>query len=156
MNILINMIKDLFTSPKNVNSKCLIQVVNSILPPKGFLYLMWCGKIYIRNKNVSKFKGYSKSTQDTVLNHERIHVDQAKLVGSWIGYYLAYLWYWLVGLFTFKKKAAYYTNRFEVEAYANEKNLDYVVTMDNKYNLKNKRKLWIKHFKGWKTWLKTL
>lgn len=82
---------------------------------------MILGLIFVR-------EDVSKST----INHEKIHIRQMLELGI-IGFYLIYLIEWIYGLIKYKNKdLAYYNVSFEVEAYNEEDNLEY---------LKN-RKLW--------------
>jgi hypothetical protein len=63
---------------------------------------------------------FVENKRDRVLiNHEKIHYQQAKELFV-IGFYLWYLWEWI--------RRGYKKNRFEVEAYANEKDLNYLKT----------------------------
>lgn len=100
--------------------------------------MMWCGTIIQREDNAS----YINSQ---VVNHERIHLAQAKYKGSWVSFYLSYLWHW------FKHnpfaRSSYYLNKYEGEAYANDHNYQYMDRYDgsnlNKYDLG--RKYWRKY-----------
>ena len=63
-----------------------------------------------------------------MVNHERIHMLQAESFKTrYFGFYLVYLWYWIIGLFKFgvKENASYYNIPFEREAYKNEQNFEY-------------------------------
>lgn len=63
---------------------------------------------------------------ETVLNHETIHIHQQKELLV-IGFYLLYLFYYLIGYVKYKdKQMAYYMIPFEQEAYENDQNLDYL------------------------------
>jgi hypothetical protein len=69
----------------------------------------------------------SKEKQNHVLlNHEKIHIRQQLellILPFFLWYFLEYLYRW----FQFKnKKKAYLNISFELEAYKNEKNLDYL------------------------------
>jgi hypothetical protein len=58
--------------------------------------------------------------RDRVLvNHERIHYQQAKELLV-IGFYLWYLWEWI--------RRGYKNNMFEIEAYTHEKDLNHLKT----------------------------
>lgn len=88
--------------------------------------------IYLGNKTKRQIK--------ELKNHEMIHVaqveDEQKKYGKILGvivWYTKYLWYWLSGLlggfFTLKGKSsrrAYRDIPYEKEAYANEKDLEYL------------------------------
>ena len=106
---LLTIIKMLFKPIKNDDA---VKVVTmQYFPFKGYTAMMWCGTIIKRAE-------YAQHVDAITLNHERIHLAQAKLKGSWILFYLSYLWNWakhnpLV-------KSSYYLNKYEGEAYANE------------------------------------
>lgn len=76
-------------------------------PFKGYKAMSWCGKIITREYVIDKI----------TMNHERIHLEQALRYGSWIKYYLAYLWEWI--------RYGYSNNKFEIEAYTNQYNFNY-------------------------------
>ncbi len=69
---------------------------------------------------------------ETVLQHEKIHLAQQKEL--WIiGFWFLYVYYWLKGKYHGMNSAAAYLNiPFEIEAYANEQNSEYL-----KYRKKN-------------------
>lgn len=69
------------------------------------------------------------SISPRLLNHERIHTFQQREL-LFVGFYLAYVAEWLVRLVIAKGNnyKAYAAISFEREAYANEKNLDYLKT----------------------------
>ena len=61
------------------------------------------------------------------LNHEKIHIkQQAELL--LIGFYLLYAYYWLKAVLWYKldNHTAYMAIPFEIEAYDNEEDLDYL------------------------------
>ena len=63
---------------------------------------------------------------DRLINHESIHAAQYRELFV-IGFYLVYMWDFIVGFIKFKSgREAYYTIRFEKEAYANDHNLNYL------------------------------
>ena len=68
-----------------------------------------------------KKKGYTFT--DIQLNHERIHAQQQKEM-LLIPFFACYLLEWIFRAITGQK--AYRNLSFEREAYANEKNLDYI------------------------------
>lgn len=65
-----------------------------------------------------------KKNNPILINHERIHYKQCMELFI-IGFYLWYLWELLL--------YGYYNNRFEIEAYDNQNNLDYLKSR-KKYN----------------------
>ena len=97
----------------------MIIIKNNIIPFKGFKAITLWPFIFVR-------KGLSFGEID--LNHERIHGRQ-QLELALIGFYLIYFIEWIA--------KGYDYISFEIEAYKNEKNLDY---------LKNR-----KHYSMWKT-----
>ena len=134
-------------------------------PFKGYAYMMWCGRMVYRNDAIDRRqKEWITKAYKVSKNHETIHLMQAKMCGSWVKYYLKYLWEWLKGgPVMAPASAAYYTIPFEVEAYANEGNFGYPKNYDGsnlaKYTLKNRKKLY-KEVGGtsskWKAYVKTL
>lgn len=84
-------------------------------------YLTWCGKCVYRKTNNSITGNPTKY----VINHENIHLAQAKDYKSWLRYYTAYLWQWIKS-FPPLSNRAYYLNKFEIEAYAKDHDLDYL------------------------------
>lgn len=62
-------------------------------------------------------------------NHEMIHLRQAQSTcNSWLLFYVRYLWYSLLACRYNRrmKKAGYYLNPFEIEAYTHENDLGYL------------------------------
>lgn len=100
-------------------------IYNKILPPSGYKAVNLFGVLFVR-------KGANLSNED--VNHEAIHTAQIQdfctllLIGG-IPYYICY-----AGLFLYqwarrgfrKWHEAYRANPMEVEAYANQSNLDYI------------------------------
>ncbi len=66
----------------------------------------------------------SKERYDVILNHEKIHIEQQKELLV-IPFYLWYCGEFLIKLLKYKDKA-YYNLSFEREAYANEKDVNYI------------------------------
>ena len=63
---------------------------------------------------------------DRLINHESIHIQQYRELFV-IGFYLVYMWDFITGFIKFKNgREAYYSIRFEKEAYANDHNLKYL------------------------------
>lgn len=96
----------------------MIVVVFKYLTPKGFRGLTLYPFVLISN---------AKDKNDMVfLNHEKIHIRQQLellVLPFYVWYLLEYLFRWI----QFKdKKKAYYAISFEQEAYANEKDLEYL------------------------------
>jgi hypothetical protein len=64
--------------------------------------------IFVNNKGNKK-----------LMNHELIHIEQIRDCGV-ILFYILYLWYWV------KYGFSYRNNPFEVEAFDNENNMEYI------------------------------
>ena len=61
-----------------------------------------------------------------VLNHETIHIKQQQEL-LMIGFYILYIYYWIKGLIAYgNTQMAYYSIPFEMEAYDNDENLEYL------------------------------
>lgn len=152
---LFELIRLLFSSnPKDIEE---MKVKNmKHFPFKGYKAMAWCGTIIHR-------EGASK-VNDITINHETIHLMQAKMCGSWVKYYWRYFIDWLKGNpLIYPASSAYYTTKYESEAYANEENMDYCKNYDGsnlqKYTFKDRKKLYKKiggTSKDWKAYVKTL
>ena len=135
-------------------------------PFEGYSYMMWCGKLIYRNSTYERRKNdWGTEKFKITLNHETIHLAQAKAMGSWFKYYRSYLWEWIKGgIIMAPVSAAYYTIPYEMEAYGNEENFNYVenYTLDNvkpggKYYIEKDRKKFYKSIgKNWKDYCKTI
>ena len=69
--------------------------------------------------------------------HETIHYQQ-QLELLFVFHWALYFLFWVVGMIRFRNGAiAYFNNPFEIEAYKNEADIDYLAT--------RKRYSWIKH-----------
>ena len=131
---------------------------NNILPFPGYLAMTFFGKMWIRKSNKQKWQNYVKSGKSNiVLNHELIHVKQSISTNkSWWKFYLLYIWEWFKANPLFNGfKFAYKMNPFELEAYANENDLDYNIVNKNgaiqwkqfkTISIKQRKQLW-KFFK---------
>ena len=171
------MVKELFylarllfkSNPRKKNEVTLIGLTH--FPFKGYKYLMWCGYMIYRKENEHKIAKEMLTKQfDISKNHETIHLMQAKACGSWARYYWKYFIEWVKGgIIMAPVSSAYYTNPFEMEAYANEDNFEYpegmIIYEDNyssgsfgKYIIKNGRKELYKEIgkENWKEYIKTL
>ena len=125
-------------------------------PFKGYKAMSWCGYIIHRI-------GTSDIDNKTIA-HETIHLNQAKRSGSWIKYYWQYFIEWLKGNpIIAPASSAYYTNPFEMEAYANQHNKEYIDNYHGQflhcYVIKDRKKTY--KLKGgtprtWKVYLKTI
>lgn len=124
-------------------------------PFQGYSAMSWCGKIITRKDNVS----------DRVINHERIHLEEAlelaklEKTSTWLIYYWQYLKYWIKGNpITAPASSAYYTIPFEMEAYGNEHDFNYKVTANSwkKYELKHRKKVYKEYRFNWRDYCKSL
>lgn len=155
------LIKMLFASnPKDISGVVVKDMKH--FPFKGYKAMSWCGYIIHRI-------GTSVIDNKTI-THETIHLNQAKRSGSWFKYYWQYFIEWLKGgIIMAPVSAAYYTNPFEMEAYANEDKPEYpegmIIYEDNystleftKYIIKNGRKKVYKNAgytpRDWKEYIK--
>jgi hypothetical protein len=98
------------------------------LLPKKFLAITLFGNIFFR-KSKSEVHSYllTRSGKETI-NHERIHILQAKTFKTkYFGFYVYYLFYWVRNLWIYGTKdiIAYRNIPFEREAFANDTNFDY-------------------------------
>lgn len=113
--------------------KIMIEVDNvklhadSILCPKGYAGITLFGHVFTCYKK-DYLKEYVKTSRGKrFVNHENIHCIQARsLKGTWLIFYILYIFYWIKNLFTigFNHKA-YREIPFEKEAYANEWDFNY-------------------------------
>lgn len=117
---------------------------SKIIPPSGFYASTIFNKLYRREK----YK--NKPISEVIYNHESIHLQQELdfvfgceklyILGGCI-FYILYFIEWLIkailSLFTLGKIKAYRSISFEIESYANQKDLDYLKT--------RKRFNWIKN-----------
>lgn len=126
-------------------------ITNCWFAPKGY-FMTFLGTIITR-RDYSIIKHYFETYYGKeTLNHEKIHIDQEKRVPLWYGtFYLLYVWYYLIALFRyFDHNLAYYSIPFEIEAYENQSNMNY---LDNPTNWKKykkslkERKIWWTEYK---------
>ena len=116
----------------------------------GYKLLCWAGLLVSR-------PGTIISTIDE--HHEDLHRQQAEILGSYWKFYLVYLWEYLCGLFIcLSFNAAYFTISFEMQAYGNERRLEYKVTPENikLYRIKNKRKAWKENKNSWRAYCRRI
>lgn len=159
---LLILIKLLFKSnPRDIKGS--VEVLDmKHFPFKGYKAMSWCGYIIHRI-------GTGDIDNKTII-HETIHLNQAKRSGSWVKYYWQYFIEWLKGNpIIAPVSSAYYTNPFEMEAFANEKFSSYPIEMtldkDNyseeaftRYIIKKGRKKLYKSLgkTEWKKYINTL
>lgn len=90
-------------------------IYNNIIPFKGFKAINLFGIIFAR-----------KQLNQIDINHENIHTAQMKEL-LYIGFYIWYLIEWILRLIVVKDSIkAYKMISFEVEAYKEQDNLDYL------------------------------
>ena len=96
-------------------------IPNNTIPFKDFKSVNLFGLLFVRSEWVDRI-------DDVDINHESIHTAQMKEL-LYVGFYLAYLVEWLVRwIIERDRKVAYYKISFEKEAYANEKDIEYLNT----------------------------
>lgn len=123
-------------------------------PASGYSAMSWCGYLLSRRDE--------SLITPTTWNHETIHLYQGKDKGSWFKYYWSYLMQWLKGNpIIHPASGAYYTICYEMEAYANADNFEYLKTRTpenlNKYKIKNRKKTYKRYGKkGFLEYIKTL
>lgn len=100
-------------------------VFNKILPFKGFVAMNFFGIILFRIEYEIYATEHPKWF-NKVKNHENIHTAQMKEL-LYVGFYLIYGIEYLVNLIKYRNADKAYRNiRFEIEAYRNEDNLNYL------------------------------
>lgn len=98
-------------------------IYNRLIPVKGFTAMAFFGVILARKECAPL--SYS------VVNHEKIHLAQARDCGGWLRFYVKYLAYWV--------RFGYRGNPFECEAYSNG--------WDNYYLIHRQPRAWKKYLK---------
>ena len=99
--------------------------------PKGFS-LTFFGYILT---DTQTWADHLNSTFDAHKNHEMIHLRQAQATNdSWWLFYFKYVGYSLAALRHWRriKRACYWLNPFEMEAYAHQHDLEYLEKDENK------------------------
>ncbi|WP_298120339.1 hypothetical protein [Flavobacterium sp.] len=96
----------------------MILIVFKYLTPRGFRGLTFYPFVFLADKDDKLNKVF--------INHERIHIRQ-QIELLILPFYLWYFTEYLLRLIQYKnRKKAYYNISFEREAYANEKDLNYL------------------------------
>lgn len=138
--------KMLFTKPVLKDNMEVIRMDH--FPFKGYSAMSWCGHCVMRND-------YKKPVKETTLKHEQIHLQQGVREGSWVKFYLKYLWEWIKGNpLIAPATSAYYTIPYEVEAYANDHIPDYIIRPINTFKMKNRKNTYKTNIKNWKKYVK--
>ena len=103
---------------------------NIFLCPPYFGAITLMGIIYVRDKRLLERFNQTGGIDSSVESHEMIHVKQAvSTKDSWLMYYILYLWQWLCNLPLIIRGALmpYYFIAFELEAYINDVDWNYIV-----------------------------
>ena len=96
----------------------MILLVFKYLTPRGFRGLTFYPFVFLADKD--------DKLNEVFINHEKIHIRQ-QLELLIVPFYLWYFIEYLIRLLQFRnRKKAYYSISFEKEAYANEKDLEYL------------------------------
>ncbi len=96
----------------------MILIVFKYLTPRGFRGLTFYPFVFLADKD--------DKLNEVFINHEKIHIRQ-QLELLIVPFYLWYFTEYLIRLLQFRnRKKAYYAISFEREAYANEKDLEYL------------------------------
>lgn len=96
----------------------MILIVFKYFTPRGFRGLTFYPFVFLADKD--------DKLNEVFINHERIHIRQ-QLELLIVPFYLWYIAEYLLRLIQFRdRKKAYYAISFEKEAYANEKDLEYL------------------------------
>lgn len=121
-------------------------------PWRGYSMMMWCGKLITRQEK------YLTPSEET-LQHEKIHLQQAQMFSHWWKYYAAYVWDWLRGNpLRHPAQSAYYTTKYEMQAYGNQHRKAYKVTRENleRYAIKHRKRTYKEHRHEWRKYCKGL
>ena len=112
-----------------------------LLPPRGYLGITLFGTVWTREPRPA-MQAYLKTPSGQVfLNHERIHLLQARALGSWAAFYTLYIWYWLkLFMVTGRSRMAYRTHPFELEAYLHQHDFSYAHSQWKTYRWPNGRR----------------
>jgi hypothetical protein len=101
---------------------------NFKLLPSGFEAITLFGHVFDVQSKESLRKYLTTYSGKVTVNHERIHMLQAETFKSkYFGFYVYYIWYWIVGLFKYfnSNKSSYSMIPFEQEAYRNQYDFNY-------------------------------
>lgn len=161
------LIKMLFTSkPSDILKMEHLEIIEmKYFPFPGYRYMMWCGKIITRHDKKAVIERFlTTAAGKRSETHEYGHARQAESEhgDNWIRYYLNYSWHWLKGNpFIHPGQSAYYTNRYEMEAYGNEHRPEYWknynrIHLRGKYTIKNRKSTYRAHRDRWREYCKSL
>lgn len=104
-------------------------VFNKFLPFGSFLAFAFFGRVFVKNKDKEKWEEYEKSGKaETIKYHELIHIKRQaqNSRNSWLLFYLRYIWQFLRNSPVRGMDYAYYMTPYELEAYGNEDDPDYI------------------------------
>lgn len=105
-------------------------IVNNIIPFPGYIAINIFGLIFVRK---DYWDTMSEDRKAVTLNHESIHTRQIWEC-LFLFFYPLYFIEWLIRVITPPWKTAYRDISFEQEAYAHEKDLDYLKEERRPYN----------------------
>lgn len=156
------------SKPSGILGKDLEIITMKHFPFKGYRYMSWCGKVVTRSEKEGVIKRFLTTRPGKVSQtHEYGHAVQAESEhgDNWFRYYLSYFWNWLMeNPFSNPSSSAYFTNRYEVEAYAKEEDANYWANYNRsnlrgKYSIKGAKNLYRKLGgtpNAWKSYIKML
>ena len=101
---------------------------NFFFLPKKFIAITLFGHLFFNIKEEELKKLLKKKEGKIIVNHERIHMMQAKSFKlGYFSFYIVYLAWWIKGLFynKFNNLEAYHNIPFEKEAYHYERDFNY-------------------------------
>lgn len=76
------------------------------------------------------YRAKEEDLKGSLLNHEAIHIRQQEELWV-IGFYILYVYYWLKNFLYYQHSShAYYNIPFEIEAYKNQYNYEYLETRE--------------------------
>lgn len=111
-------------------------IYNKLIPFKGFLAINLFGILFVRKEK----DGSNPVISEYTINHESIHTKQIKE----LGYIFFYIWYFIEWIINWLRcgdsMMAYYAISFEMEAYENQYNQEYLST--------RKKYSWLKYYKN--------
>lgn len=104
-------------------------IVNRFIPLHGYVAMVFYNYIFWRKEY--EYKIQDIDYYNVVINHESIHNAQMKRIckNIFIGgtlFYILYAFEWIKNIFKYGFSKAYKNISYEIEAYNNEKNLNYL------------------------------
>ena len=150
LGVMIN----LFFASKPSDISDLTERVMHVIP-FGAKYMMWCGVVMYKESSKKLIDSQrDKECFKESMNHEKIHLRQAQVKGSWLKFYASYVWEWIKGIpFWPPFDSAYHTIPYEMEAYGNESDFAYTENYDGRYlhcyDIKKRKKTYKEHEDNW-------